>query len=151
MITNILDAPEAEKAKNQTLKTLKDGLPILILLAVVCYSIFTFATTDNNFTLSKQIGIASIFLSALIFFFFNRTIGACFFISVLFLSLFGLIKFTVTYTTLSFLGITLPPFPTFMFIFSFFWQKSYLQIGLTKFKNIKIIKKIIDLWQSIPD
>jgi hypothetical protein len=150
MNTNILDAPENENAKNQTLKTLKDGLPILILCAVICYSIFVYITTDYVATTARILGIIGVFLSALIFI-FNRTNGACFFITILFLSLFGLIKFTPTYWTISIFGITLPPYPTALFLFTFFWQKSYLQIGLTQFKNIAFIKRIIDFWQSIPD
>jgi hypothetical protein len=150
MNTNILDAPEKETPPNQTLKTLKDGLPILILCTIISYSIFVYFTTDYVATTARILGIIGVFLSAIIFV-FNRTIGACFFISVLFLSLFGLIKFTPTYWTISIFGITLPPYPTALFLFTFFWQKSYLQRSLTQFKNIPFIKKIIDYWQSIPD
>jgi hypothetical protein len=150
MNPNILDAPEKENTQNQRLKTLKDGLPILILCAVICYSIFVYITTDYVATTARILGIMGVFLSALIFI-FNRTIGACFFTTILFLSLFGFIKFTPTYWTISIFGITLPPYPTALFLFTFFWQKSYLEIGLTQFKNITIVKKIIDFWQSIPD
>lgn len=124
MNPNILDASETEIPQNPTLKTLKDGLPILILLAVVSYAIFSYITTDNTATITKVLGIASVFLSALIFFAFSRTIGACFFITILFLSLFGLIKFTPTYTTLTIFGIALPPFPTAMFLFTSFGKKA---------------------------
>lgn len=150
MHPNILDATEKETPQNPTLKTLKDGLPILILLAVVCYAIFTYCTTDYVATTARIIGIVSVFLSALIFV-FDRTLGACFFITVLFFSLFGFIKFTPSYWTVTFIGITLPPYPTAFFLFTFFWQKSYLQIGLMQLKNIDFIRKIIDFWQSLPD
>jgi hypothetical protein len=150
MNSNILDAPEKEIAPNQTLKTLKDGLPILILCAVICYSIFVYITTDYVATTARILGIIGVFLSAIIFV-INRTIGACFFITILFLSLFGFIKFTPTYWTITFFGITVPPYPTALFLFTFFWQKSYLQIGLTKFNNIPIVKKVIDYWKSLPD
>jgi membrane-bound ClpP family serine protease len=151
MNSEILDSIEKKVETRSYLKVLKNSLPVLILLIVVMFSILTYATTNHAITTPKILGIVCVVLSASIYFFVNKDTGIWVLTSILFLSLFGIVKFTPTYTTFSILGITLPPFPVFMFSFTIFWSKNYLRSGLEKLKKITIVRKILDYWYSIPE
>ena len=120
-------------------------------MAVSIFSIVVYILTDIAADISRIIGIIGVFVSALIFYGFDRIKGLWFLMVVLFLSLFGLVKLTPSYFYLSILGIHFPPIPIFLFLFTLFWSYDLLQIGLEKFKKISWVRTIIDKWYSLPE
>ncbi len=152
MDNHILDNHlECEPKSKGYWHTLKESLPILITLTVSIYSIFIYLTTDIQADISRLLGIIGVFLSASLYFFIDRIKGLLLLLSLLFFGLFGLIKFTPTYSYLAFLGINFPFFATPMFLFTLYWSFSYLKIGLEQFSKIKFVKKILDWWYSLPE
>lgn len=151
MDNQILDDIEINEKSKTNRNKIKDGLPILILMAVSILSIVVYILTDAAADISRIIGIIGVFVSALIFYGFDRIKGLWFLMIVLFLSLFGLVKLTPSYFYISIFGIHFPPIPIFLFLFTLFWSYDLLQSGLEPIKKIGWVKKIIDSWYSLPE
>ena len=68
MDNQILDDIEINEKSKTNWSKIKDGLPILILIAVSIYSIAVYIFTDAAADIFRIIGILGVFLSALIYY-----------------------------------------------------------------------------------